>query len=849
MTSTAWANDDDLPVDPGSNLEEQVAAAAADVFGARTDKFAGAREQTPAEMLFSQAELLQTEDGQLQLALSVAGGAPESFDGLLQAEDEGSSALLTLDEEHDDGYINAATDAGSYGRLFVRRVKVSLDDVLQGPVPGAPASEVFEDDIYRVFRQLLTVVNLKKDYLVRDALIQAGSAVITHRANGDLDIGLYRKRSDDGSLEYLGQLLADKQLRYELQGPISTSEYQEFREAVIKELQALEMLISQQNQQIAQMTDNGEHEGVEELLSQVEKLKERFRELYKEIELATEFEWFAITESLDYSASNWVKIGDEGGLEVAAQAMSYKVMSSIVEARAGQELAEKSLNDLRTYVYRLMEQTRDGSTRILAGQIGAELDENVMTYLTRQLSTAWNAIQGLSGEQGWFSRQQTPYELPAHYTEAASGGTPLLNIRNSSHYVTSGLTLQETLEQIKAAAASGSVQPDKYIVSEAQLQDMRNSLSKSGWGAWAKSFIWSDAYKPDQQSETLREILAQRNTSLHNLFTSGVTGGIPVHVIDTANGIDEYRFISDASMPEYAAKAQEELNKANPKVLTLKYTGKDGKIKLGSERLTDARQQQIEEALVDREASRAENAVDLKVAQNKLENQGILKKVGSRAASVGMSAGMGWITGMFMQGAVDAVSKYHNEGVLPWNYTAKDREEMNDRAFSTGKVMAANAAVSDLVLPYVADSRHYFEGVSGQGLLNQSLTGKYEASIAGGIAGVATRSAMAGYQYWNGEISGSDLAWDIADATARAVPVTVGSIAGHALLPYTFQVPVLSTILPVGFMGAVAGSMAGSAAYDTAKYYAGSGIQKLSGYYYGTGSDEVATADEPAVVE
>jgi len=251
-----------------------------------------------------------------------------------------------------------------------------------------------------------------------------------------------------------------------------------------------------------------------------------------------------------------------------------------------------------------------------------------------------------------------------------------------------------------------------------------------------------------------------------------------------------------------------------------------------SEKVTQAKSRQIEEARLRSETGKMEQLAEARINQQLPEHQtGTLRKVGNQVFSTLTSAGTGMATGYIIQRGVDAIGKYHNEGITPWRLSTKEADAQHERAIKTGSITAANAAASDLILPCVAQSRGYFEGLSGTALRNQALKGYYEASVAGGIAGAMTQISMAGYQYWQGNLSAGELAADAVDASGRSLFTTVGSIGGHALVPYSFAVPSLSSLLRVGNVGAVLGSVAGSVAYDTVKHYAKSGIQQISSYY------------------
>ena len=215
--TASWAEDEISEVD----FPEQLAA--------EPETAQTVLEATPATYLFSSGSIENTANGPA-LQLKVPGGVPGSIDGLTQAvTGYDGTVTLSLDSNHGEGYIETKNHAGAYGRLYVRRLKVTLDEFDQGPMPDS-TSDVFQDDIYISFKALVNAITIKKDMRARDALLQAGKSLVIHRANGDLVIELYRQ-TDNDQIEYLGSILADSKLRHEFHPSQDCQEFYEQRDA------------------------------------------------------------------------------------------------------------------------------------------------------------------------------------------------------------------------------------------------------------------------------------------------------------------------------------------------------------------------------------------------------------------------------------------------------------------------------------------------------------------------------------------------------------------------------------------------------------------------------------------
>ncbi len=820
LISHGWA-DGDLPADASSSHPSLQAPQAP--------------RATPEDLLFSrQGQLQLGADGQLHFSLESGGGSTLlEGDGIESLEDRGDSTVFSFSPNFAGTTLQGRSPDGSYGNLHVRQVQASIADILQPPGRGEGKDELVDDDIYDAMYQLLLFLNLEKhnaadtnrDYLTRDLLLHANKSVVIRRANGGLDISLYSLSHDGSELLYLGRLLVDSSMRYQLHGPMAESAFQSQWQQTIKQLVELEAQITARTQKAKQLREAGDDASADALTQEATQLEQRFAELYPAVGMAYQFTWYGVTETADYDAGHWLKMSDEGGIHAAAQAVNYKLMSSMVIARGNDEIQKQALSDLLTYAKTVLDQTREGIGRIGAGQYGAMEAESSYGYLTRQLMTVWTALHKRMG-----SSSGVGYDVPAQYFSHAGLSAPIMRIRDSNHFVATGLTLQDSLQQIADATPMGgtTIRPDKIVVSEQQLHEMHETLSKSGWWAWFKSFVSPNAYQESVEATQLREVLARYQSSLDNLMIAGVEGGLPVRIINSATNTNEIVFVNPRLSPHLQEPALAALSKRQPKLLVVT----DGK--LSSEKLTDADIQQVDDARVRSETRKMQRLAEEKLTPPNPNDRGTLRSLGDKAWGTAVAAGTGMATGYVVQRGVDMASTYYNEGITPWQQSEKEAKAQHERAVKTGTIMAANAAVSHVVLPHVAEHSGYFNGLTGTAIVSNSLKGKYEASIAGGIAGAVTQSAMSGYDYWQGNIGASELAVNVADAVGRGVFTTAGSIAGHTLMPYSLDVPIVSSFLPIGNVGAVLGSVAGNVAYDTVKHYSKQGAGLVSDYYYGT---------------
>ena len=816
--SQGWADDSH------QNPASQNSAAQNAALGAGAAFAQVSRRETPAQFLFGSGQVEETPSG-LQLLLKVPEGVVGDIEGVEQVIDDNGTSLITLSENHSEGFIESRNPEGNYGRLHVRRVRASFEDVLR-PGPDAEYKDFINDDAYIFFRQLLRVFHIDQNHLARDTLLQAGNALIIRHADGSAEIQLYRRHGKDNSLDCLGQFLVDNKMNYELKGKIKEPEFLAEREAIINELKLLDMQINKESEQILQLMESGQHAGLQERADQVEDMRKRFDTLLREVGSPEGYEFFAVTETIDYEASHWIKMTDDSGVEVASQGVSYKIMGNLVRAKGDELFALTEAADLKTLVNRILDGTLTWEGVVKDGAA----EEGYMNYLTRRLATAWAVIQSrFTGQAGG--------DIPPMYIDDPSMMGPVMRMQGVSLRLVNGLTVRKALDEMREVmTAPDKIQPDKFVVTDEQYREMKNALDKVGWYAWLKSFISPDAYQPSREATDLQDMLKHRGTGLYGLVQKGgLQGGLPVHVIDKATGESQHGFTSDLANSDLAEKARVHLDGDKPSILVQEIDssveGSDPVYR--SEELTADVLVKIERQRVESEVANARKAMEGEIDRR---TTGSSHSWANKAWGTVMAAGTGMATGYTLQRAVDISSTYYNEGVLPWDYTNKESERQNERAVKTGGLMAISGTINHFVLPRVAEANNYFTGVTGKTLLSDGLRGKFEASVAGGISGFAAHGLESSYRYMTGSMSASDLALDLADSAGRTVFTTAGSAVGHALLPYSFDVPYISTYLPIGFVGAVAGSMAGSALYDTAKHYTKAGAGVVSNYIYGSSS-------------
>ncbi len=822
------------------------------------------RKNTPAEQMFSTASLTQAEEG-LHLHLNVPAGVPEDFQGIVSIEDQGTNKLIVLADDHSDGVINTINDSGIYGQLHVRKMNVSIDDITNGqrrPVPDNIENQgVFSDDIYLAFLNILRLVHFTKDFTVQDAIAQSGCIVIIRRANGDFDIGLYRRHNSDGVLEHLGQILIDNKMRYEVTGRIKEPDYKEERDALSVELKNISNTIEAKILEINnikskysndpdrilpalepgnsghaeektndQVRKDFDDDTIRQIEAQINEETQRFHKFLERAGMVNEFEWFIVTETIDYSSAHWMKFSDENGIDIASQAVNYKTMSSIVESEAAKTIANTDLKilerSIRSFSPQTSQDTDDPHSKFSLTSLyhaQAYLKNTIRTYFTEQAPRPRGSM------------------LPriTYNTIGNDADTTIHCVyeNNSSNYVTTENTLEQTLDKIQDLQKNAKF-INRYVVPKDQRDEMHRLLAKSGWIAWLKSFIAAEAYENSNDATTLRNIIG--NASFNDLFLEGKNNNYIVAILNHDSVDPSVVLLNDSNSSselqtvgrDLLSKGEiliveqqiDDVNKINKNKFLMSPTVNKVNKELYSKH--------INEHFLTEELDKEKTVLidQIKKAQ---ADKGYVQRAGHFFLGTATAASSGMITGYAVQRGVDMISTYYNSGLAPWDYSHKESGQQHERAVRTGAMAAVTSTASYWALPHVANYRGYFERTTGSAF-GGGLKGKYDATIAGGLAGVATKSMMSGYRYWKGEISGNDFAHEFVHSAARAVPVSIGSAVGHTLLPYAVNVPILSNILPMRYMGAVLGSVAGSAVYDTATHYGKKGYQKLSEYAYGS---------------
>ena len=756
----SWA----IPEDESAHAEAELVAP--DIMTKLLGNTGTTRSETPADIKFTSSHLEASAEG-VQLILDVVGGVPTDMPDLLQAEDKGDVTTLTLKENHKSGSVQALNAKGTYAQIKVRRLHVTLEEFEQGPAMDAE-NPVFEDNIYKAYRQLLTVLSIRKDYTVRDSLLQSNSSIVILRANGDMEIQLYRRGADE-SLEYMGQILADKELRYEMKGTNGpTPDFIIKQNEIQHELLALEQQIKQQSEQVVQMMVSGERENLQSLMDEIDEMKVRFRELYQQIPIPSEFEFFAISEHLDYAANQFVKWEGEDGLEVTSQVVANQVLADLSAAAVVTNgIIESSQHAVAESRLPL---------NLLAKVEGKMKSEDIDTYVTRMLHWAWSVLKG-------GTTRPIPHTL---------GSTPGIEMDGYRQFVTHKAT---ALENVNAAIEWFKKNPDQealVAIPQNHRTDIINAINRTSFWQWIKHKFDFGNYQKSELAEKAQQLVKDRNLR---------------HV--------DQLFISD--------------RRSSTETLTL-----------GDKRKL-AELAKKHEGLIQAEVNNQQQVSRLTSLSNGLYN-------------TGAAAMAGGFTAYTLQGAMDVGSKYYNERVLPWDYTAKESEELNRRAMKTGLMGAVSAAINNRALSYLTSRNGDFSGMSSTLQKTGISAHRYTGALAGAAASVGTNALAAGYSYYQGDIDGTEFAYKVADAGVRAVPTFIGSAVGHYLFPYSTtalglaQTPILGAGLgliekAIGpSIGSLAGSIAGNVVYDTAKYH----LYNSSKYFYGTG-EKSESAVAPAV--
>ncbi|MCL6272083.1 hypothetical protein M3P05_19355 [Sansalvadorimonas sp. 2012CJ34-2] len=813
--TTSWA---DGPVDPAHAPEqltpEQIAALSA-------------MEPTPAEYLFSSGRVENTDNGSV-LQLKVPEGVPGVIDGLTQAIDEGDGTVtLYLDSDHGAGEIETRNLGGTYGRLHVRRLKISLDEFEMGPAQGNQ-SQVFQDDIYNAFKSLINAVTIKKDLRVRDLLLQANKSLIIHRANGDMTVELYRQ-NDEEQMEYLGNLQTDSKYRYEFTPSPERQPFYDQREELHAQFKRLTGEATNLRNEIVNAQDKAD---LPEKIKQFEAVSEKLRALYKKLDPPEEYNFFAVTEEVNYAATNWLKAPQNIGAEVAGHSIAFSTMSNIHQLYLSRAAAIQGINKAKYLALLELEDLMKGTNRMsgvhgidqsAAGNIG-RVNETGLNFLFRKLHAAYAYFRG---------------EQPPVFQYEPDVGPENLNHQGLIAQAVDGLSPQETLDKAQELLKNTSLNTDRVMIWDDHFRHFEASLHKSGRWSWVKSFFKSGAYENTKMADDLRQLMTERGAnSLDELFMhSHAEGGIPFmegDAIQMAKGFcpaeARQKFHESSEIPVLARNDQNEYT----------FTGEYRKLS----DLSDEQRQNLFDIRRDQAHETAKTEIH-EETQAKLDQQEKLSGTGVHPLS---AFATGAAIGYTLQYGVDGFGKYYNEGKLPWHYKPRDWEEINSKASRTALVSGVSSAVQNYALPHVAKSYSLFENMTPAQLRSKGLINEYTAVGAGAIAGFTSHTLTSGYGYWQGEMTGKELALDVADAAGRAIPGAIGSAVGHYLMPTNVQIPVISTLAPIGgYIGSIAGNIAGNMAYDTAKHYVFEGVRKLrgqskkhSGYNFDDQTDHVS---------
>ncbi|WP_281649075.1 hypothetical protein [Parendozoicomonas sp. Alg238-R29] len=723
-----------------------------------------ARDETPEELKFSSGQLVNTLDG-VQMILKVPGGIPSDIIGLLQTVDEEGVTSLTFEEDHGEGSVQALNSEGTYVKLNLRRLRVTLEEFEQGPTGDGFQSPVFEDDIYKAYRWLLTVLSIRKDYAVRDMLLQANSSLVILRANGDMDIRLYR-RLGDGTVECLGEVLVDSHMRYEMtETSPEALMFIERQNQAQQELIELDKNIKEMQKTIAQMVRTGEHTGLQQKKDEIDVMTERFQTLYEQIQIPTDFEFFAVSEHFDYEASHIVKWTSDSGVELGSQVAANQILSGLATSEASKMIANDNTQRILRDVGHHMNMLRNKGD-MYAG-------ETLLQYITRKLAQSWSILKG-------------EYPSPS-FDKSDNLVTPVLEVQGIKNQIVEGFSIDDTIKQLHDAHinTSGRLKPDHSLVHPDHLKEMQEALNNASWTAYLKSFFGKGKYQQSYLALNVQNLLKQRG----------------------------FRHL-------------DELVGSN-RVPAGSLTGDEAKDKVFLNQIAGEQQDEIS-----KEASKESQGYKIINTGNAV--------IGTVTA--GVTAGF---SGYALQYGLDAGTKYYNEGVLPWDYTAKDSEEVYNRAVQTGTLSSVSGALNYWVLPEVVKHREYFTHVTPEALKRTGIANHYAGAVAGGIAGFTARALSSGYSYLRGDLSGKDYAYELADAGARTLPTMAGSALGHYLLPYSFNTFGLAQLPIIGMpfaavanavgptVGSIVGSVGANILYDTGKYHIFNGFKQASDYIYG----------------
>ncbi|MTI13340.1 hypothetical protein E1189_09985 [Sansalvadorimonas verongulae] len=754
-----------------------------------------APDKTPEELKFSTGRLEETDSG-VQLVLDVTNGVGTDIPGLLQAESRGDVTVLTLDENHGEGLVQARNSEGSYGKMQVRRLYITVDQLEQGPRHSTPEElaqgiihnpndPVFEDDIYKSLRRFLIILSIQEEDEqnrearenikdVKDLILYSNSSVITHRANGDLDLQLYR-RDENNHLEYIGHVLVDSQYRYEVERA-SGSAFIERLNNMRRELHSLELQIRQQSEQIVQMMVNGERTDLQQLMDDVDGLKFRGRELLQQLEVPTDFAFFAVSEKLDYSANHYVKWSGEGGLEVASQVVANQVLADLsASAVLKLQVEENTKRILREATYYL---------DLLAQKNGIGKDVSLEDYAARMLASAWAAFKGDKSRP----------------TSDVIDTVPVLEINGNNYIVThmeSAADVVEALEEMIQGQFYGDF---LVMLPQEQRKELIELMDNASNIEWLKGKFGQGHYEITELSERVQAILDKLGRRhVDEVFVSS-----RLSVKDDLS--------QEVTLEELGARhkklIEEELEKQQ-KVSTVSGV---------SSALYDTASAAFIAGLT---ASTVQGVVDM---GSKYYNEGKLpwdyttKESEEMQKRAMVTATWGAAHGAIHNRAMAYMTSKRGD------FTGLSAKVLENTGISahryTGAVAGAAASIGTSALS--AGYSYYQGDIDGKQFIYKLVDSGARAvpTFAGGVVGHYL------FPYSTGSLGLSN------------VPLLGGalSLVERALGPS---------------LGSLGGSIGGSIAYDTAKHYLFSGMQAASDYYYGTGIESAATttgaSSEPVV--
>ena len=768
---------------------------------------------------------LTETDGAIQVHLDVASGVPVHIEGLVDcvATEEGIS--VTLSGEQSFGQIDARSNDGAFGRLELRRLRISLAELDQrgldqrGPDPREAVTDQ-DDSLYSAYKRLQVRLATAPDASLRASVLQANQVLMILRANGDLDMQLYHKENA-APLVHLGRLVAPHRGELRFQPTSYGAQQMAQLQEKAQRLRHLEQEILQRSQWLVQQIFLGDFAGREGDIAsdtrELDALKSEFQALMDNTVLPEHFDLYGVTESVDYASGHWLKLSGEGGLELAGQAVSFKTLSHLYKTRSAHLMARTHWQDTYTAAQELLDDAFL-APRALAQSPGPHPAARASAYtgLVRRLAAAL----ALAKDKG------VPSLLPVQ----PDTDKPVLRMHGQTVQVLSEPTLQGNLQVMRRAlSAEGEPIPDAFLVNEEQLGSMQGTVQKPGWLGWLKTAVGWPAGRSHEAQELQDAMRGLDATGLDTQVRSNhLHGGVPVLVLDEADATGyAIGFVSRGRTPALAARAESVLMDAQPGVLLVENTVFDDPDLAGPWRrvpLDAALGSRIEQETLNREKRLAQSVLHRTMRRWKQPEQ-TRGQLLAKSWDTLMAAGSGMATGYAVQRGLDMLHTWYNEDKLPWAYKEEESAQQHARALRTGQLMALSGAINHLLLPWMLWEEGRPGELSAHRLRTQGIRNDFSGALAGAVSGLAARSVYAGYSWWQGETTGYELGTGLADAAARSVPTTLGSMAGHWVLPWAFDVPYLSTFFPIGYVGAVAGGVLGNMAYDSAKYYAQAGIQ------------------------